>query len=148
MKLYVAYGSNLNLTQMKYRCPNAVPVSTGFLENWELIYRGSKTGAYATIRRKKGSRIPVLIWNIDDLDEKYLDIYEGYPNFYFKQNIYVTFSDGKRRKAMVYIMNQSAKPGKPSQKYISTIKKGYIDNLLDLNFLQKSLDYNKKEFFE
>lgn len=53
MKLYVAYGSNLNKEQMSHRCPDAKPVYTGYLENWELIYRGSKTGAYATIRRKK-----------------------------------------------------------------------------------------------
>ena len=51
MKLYVAYGSNLNKEQMSHRCPDAKPVYTGYLENWELIYRGSKTGAYATIRR-------------------------------------------------------------------------------------------------
>ena len=56
MKLYVAYGSNLNKQQMRHRCPSAKPVYTGYLNNWELIYRGSKTGSYATIRRKKGYR--------------------------------------------------------------------------------------------
>lgn len=25
-RLYLAYGSNINLTQMKYRCPAAVPL--------------------------------------------------------------------------------------------------------------------------
>ena len=30
MKLYVAYGSNLNKEQMSHRCPDAKPVYTGF----------------------------------------------------------------------------------------------------------------------
>lgn len=104
MKLYVAYGSNLNKEQMSHRCPDAKPVYTGYLENWELIYRGSKTGAYATIRRKKGYRVPVAVWSISETDEKNLDIYEGYPRFYYKQNVYVTLQDGSRIKAMVYIL--------------------------------------------
>lgn len=89
MKLYVAYGSNLNKQQMRHRCPSAKPVYTGYLNNWELIYRGSKTGSYATIRRKKGYRVPVVVWGIQHSDERNLDIYEGYPRFYSKQNVYV-----------------------------------------------------------
>ena len=76
MKLYVAYGSNLNKQQMRHRCPSAKPVYTGYLNNWELVYRGSKTGSYATIRRKKGDRVPVVVWGIQHSDERNLDIYE------------------------------------------------------------------------
>ena len=31
-KLYVAYGSNLNKEQMRYRCPTAKFVGTGIIE--------------------------------------------------------------------------------------------------------------------
>ena len=87
MKLYVAYGSNLDKMLMKYRCPGARPVYSGHLENWQLIYRGSKTGAYASIRYKKGFRVPVGIWEIAADNERSLDMYEGYPSFYLKKNI-------------------------------------------------------------
>ena len=60
-KLYVAYGSNLNIAQMALRCPTAHIYGTGLLNNWELIYRGSMTGSYATIRRRKGSAVPVVV---------------------------------------------------------------------------------------
>lgn len=50
-KLYVAYGSNLNLKQMAYRCPSASIYSTGQLTNWELLYRGSATNSHATIAK-------------------------------------------------------------------------------------------------
>lgn len=145
MKLYVAYGSNLNKEQMRHRCPDAKPVYTGYLDNWELIYRGSKTGSYATIRRKKGYRVPVAVWRISETDERNLDIYEGYPRFYYKQNVYVTLQDGSRVKAMVYILFNGAKPGRPSERYIDTVYQGYSDFKLNYGFLMDSLLTNKEE---
>lgn len=109
-KLYVAYGSNLNLKQMAYRCPSASIYSTGQLTNWELLYRGSATNSHATIAKKHGSYVPVLLWNIEPEDEKRLDIYEGYPRYYYKQNVMVDIG-GKKKRAMVYIMNQQRTPG-------------------------------------
>ena len=35
-RLYIAYGSNLNLEQMKRRCPTAEVVGTAELKNWRL----------------------------------------------------------------------------------------------------------------
>ena len=40
MKLYGAYGSNLNLKQMHIRCPNAKPVCSFYLENFNLVFKG------------------------------------------------------------------------------------------------------------
>lgn len=143
-RLYVAYGSNLNKEQMARRCPTAKTYEIGFLNNWELIYRGSKTGAYATIRRKKGSKVPVAVWEIEDLDERNLDIYEGYPRFYSKRNVMVSLPTGFK-KAMVYIMDSTRLPGIPSRLYIDTIAKGYKDFGLDCEYLKNSLYLNKKE---
>lgn len=109
-KLYVAYGSNLDKEQMKYRCPEAHPLQSGYLKNWQLIYRGSRTRAYASIRYKKGYQVPVGIWEITTSNEKSLDFYEGYPVFYQKKNIYVYLEDGSRLKAMVYIMRSGSIP--------------------------------------
>lgn len=143
-KLYVAYGSNLNKEQMARRCPTAKIYEIGFLKNWELIYRGSRTGAYATIRRKKGKIVPVAVWKIEDIDERNLDIYEGYPRFYFKRNIMVWLPTGLK-KAMVYIMDPARLPGIPSFHYIDTIYKGYSDCGLDYQYLMDSLYLNRKE---
>lgn len=144
MKLYVAYGSNLNIAQMALRCPTAEIYGTGLLSNWELIYRGSRTGAYATIRRRKNSYVPVAVWNIKDSDEYMLDIYEGYPTFYFKQNVIVELPQF-RKKAMVYIMDTQRLPGIPSSRYVQIVKQGYVDNNLDLQYLQDSLIKNRIE---
>lgn len=129
---------------MTSRCPSASIYAKGVLYNWELIYSGSKTNSHATIIRKRGSIVPVLVWDIQPIDEQHLDIYEGYPHYYFKQNIMVSI-EGKKKKAMVYIMNKRYLPGKPSDQYINTILQGYIDNNIDINIFIKSLAVNCKE---
>lgn len=143
-KLYIAYGSNLNLAQMAIRCPTATIYASGILKNWEIVYRGELTNSYATIRKKEGSNIPVLVWNIQDPDEQELDIYENFPLLYHKEIIEVD-SNGTKIEGMIYVMNQNEKPGKPSLSYIKTIQQGYIDNSFDLEYLEKTLEINSNE---
>ncbi len=140
MKLYVAYGSNLNVAQMAYRCPTARMVSSAVIPNWELLYKGTRRAGVATIMYKKGVTLPVGLWEIDDEAEAALDIYEGYPHLYGKQNIFVTLPDGKRKLAMVYIMNNGHKTCYPSDSYINTIMQGYDDFGLDIDFFYESLE--------
>lgn len=68
-KLYVAYGSNLNREQMRYRCPTAKFVGTGIIEGYELQFKGALHGACATIAPKEGAAVPVGIWTIQKPDE-------------------------------------------------------------------------------
>ncbi len=143
-KLYVAYGSNLHLAQMVARCPSATIYGIGRLNNWELLYRGMVDNAHATIARKKGSSVPVLVWNIEPSDERRLDRYEGFPRYYFKQNVMVEI-DGQKKKAMVYIMDLHQRPATPSAHYVDIIRQGYMDNDLDITYLNDSLDVNKIE---
>ena len=43
-RYYFAYGSNMNLEQMKYRCPAAEVVENVRLENYRLAFRGRAPG--------------------------------------------------------------------------------------------------------
>ena len=108
------------------------------------MYRGNKANSHATIIRKQGSTVPVLVWEIQPTDEHRLDIYEGYPHYYFKKDIMVTIA-GKKKKAMVYIMDEKQLPGRPSTQYVQTILQGYIDNHMDINIFNKSLEINSIE---
>lgn len=143
-KLYIAYGSNLNLAQMATRCPSARVYAKGILNNWELVYRGAEKNSHATIKRKSGSIVPVLVWEIQSIDEYRLDIYEGYPRYYFKKNIMVDI-EGEKKKAMVYIMDERRLPGRPSISYVENIRQGYIDNNMDISVFEKSLEVNSIE---
>lgn len=95
-RLYIAYGSNLNLGQMAGRCPTAKVVGKAILRGWRLAFRN-----VATIERCNGYTVPVLVWKLQPEDEAALDRYEGWPSLYYKENLKVSLN-GKRRTAMVY----------------------------------------------
>lgn len=143
-KLYVAYGSNLNMEQMRNRCPGAEFVGTGRIENYELQFKGSSpNGAHATISPKEGASVPVAVWTIQKRDEKNLDWYEGYhPTsycYYDKEQIPVKMDDGGTLTGMVYIMDQQKGFGYPSANYYYTVAQGYQDCGLDVNVLEQAL---------
>lgn len=86
-KYYLAYGSNLNLRQMALRCHTAKPVGTAVIKDYELLFKGSKTGAYLTIEPKSGAEVHVAVWSVEPADEKRLDVYEGFPTFTTRPNL-------------------------------------------------------------
>ena len=137
-KHYIAYGSNLNVQQMKFRCPTARIVGTSVIRNYELLYKGSKTGSYLTIEKKKGA---VAVWEVTADDEKRLDAYEGFPNFYYKENMKITLSEtGKKINAFVYIMHEERRLGIPSQTYINTCRFGYAVFGFDYKYLDEAYE--------
>ena len=79
---YLGYGSNLSVRQMLERCPDAIYVGTAELKGWQLLFKGSQSGSYLTIEKKRGRKVPVLVWKVSKRDEKKLDAYEGAPRFY------------------------------------------------------------------
>lgn len=145
MKLYIAYGSNLHKEQMAFRCPGAKVKFIGVVENYALVYRGSKTGAYATIIPSKGDYVPVAVWLINEEHEESLDIYEGFPRFYHKKDLEVTVENGHKIRAMAYIMFEGAKPGYPSMRYLETCSQGYLDCGLDMVKFEESIIRNREE---
>ena len=137
--LYIAYGSNLNLPQMANRCPTAEVVGASQLKDYELLFRGSRRSAVATVEPKEGSTVPVLLWKIQERDEAFLDRYEGYPRLYDKQMMDVEL-DGKPVSAMVYIMTPGHEFGIPSDYYVDTIWQGYESAGFDTQILEDAVE--------
>ena len=146
-KLYLAYGSNLSADQMDYRCPDARIVGQAVIEDYELLFKGSQSGCYATIEQKKGSKVPVLVWSISEDDEASLDVYEGVAGgFYYKKDLEVDIQPigaytglTGTHKAMVYIMDERRMFGIPSVRYYNTLHDGYKEFDFDLNILEHGL---------
>lgn len=137
--LYIAYGSNLNLPQMARRCPTATVVGTSEIRGYELLFRGGRRGAVATVEPLEDSSVPVLLWKIKPKDEEALDRYEGYPNFYRKEMMEVELG-GKTVPAMVYVMNDGRGLGAPSDFYLNTILEGYRSAGFDTDFLDRAVE--------
>ena len=147
-KVYLAYGSNLNISQMAYRCPGAKPWGATVLADWKLTFWGGRGHAVATIIPCEGSFVPVALWSITSRDEKALDVYEGWPRLYRKEYLRLKWG-GRYVKAMVYIMNHGA-VNSPDEGYFSTILEGYRN--FDINpeslfkALRESLDDKRFRF--
>ena len=145
-RLYVAYGRNLNILQMKQRCPTAKLCGTGTVENYQLQFKGRPQSAFATISPKEGSSVPVAVWELQPRDERALDRYEGYPSHYFKQDIPVQL-DGKEVVGMAYIMDLEMDHGLPSLAYYQTVQEGYEDCGLDVSVLERAVLDSAKPYF-
>ena len=144
-RYYIAYGSNLNVRQMRMRCPSARIIGTSVLKDYELLFKGSKTGSYLTVEKKSGVSVPVAVWEVTAEDEKALDRYEGYPNFYYKRELKVKYKGirtGKHRTAtaFVYIMHEERPIGVPSDFYMDTCLEGYDTFYFDPGILLAAYD--------
>lgn len=124
-KLYMAYGSNLNMAQMRRRCPDAKVAGTGELKNYELVFRGGVSGV-ATVEPREGGTVPVLLWRISPRDERALDAYEGYPRLYEKETL-TPEVEGEPCPVMAYVMTPGHALALPSPGYLRTIQEGYED---------------------
>ena len=127
-KIYIAYGSNMNLKQMALRCPTAEKIGIGKVQGYGLLFRGSPDSAVATIEPDPDRCVDALVWEIREKDEEFLDRYEGVPTLYQKKMISVVMEDGTKTEGMVYIMNSHYRFGIPSAEYYSAILQGYREN--------------------
>lgn len=134
---YVAYGSNLNVRQMEYRCPNAVPVFKGVIKDYKTVF---KYHADIVPCKTKSDFAPCIIWDIRNKEEWHnLDRYEGYPKYYIRKEVDVICTDGKTRKAIAYIMNNKSNFILPDNHYFNCILEGYQDFGLNTELLTKAL---------
>ncbi len=144
--LYFAYGSNINLGQMAYRCPDATVVGPVVLEGWELLFR---RGGFATIAPKEGEQVQGLLWSITPECERSLDRYEGYPRFYDKRMVTVRDSEGRSLSVMAYIMDERFRePMLPTKSYYDGILEGYRQAGLPVAALKKAWEHAVREVYQ
>jgi len=130
-KLYFAYGANMALSSILGRCPLARPVQKFTLRGWRLDF-----GHHATIVRDSEAVCDGALWEITDICEESLDIFEGYPSYYEK-----VYLEQDEFKFMAYEMNELDTLAVPSQSYIELLEEGYRDWNLDMRLLDKAIGF-------
>lgn len=138
-KYYIAYGSNLSVEQMRHRTPDAGIVGTAVLYGWQLLFK-----VHATIEPNPKKNTPVLVWEISERDEKNLDIYEGFPGYYYKKDLEIEvfpLEGGQPRQltAMVYIMAEGRKLAEPYPSYYKVLADGYKEFHFPMHILEQAL---------
>ena len=149
-RYYLAYGSNLNVRQMVYRCPTARIIGTAEIPDYQLLFKGSKTGSYLTIEPREGCTVPVAVWEVGEADERRLDVYEGFPTFYYKKELKLPITGIKTgkvrlRDAFVYIMHEDRPLGVPTAHYLQVCYEGYDYFGFDPKYLVDAYLMSSKE---
>lgn len=147
-RLYFAYGSNMSLEQMDYRCPDASVVENVRVDNYRLAFcsMNPRCGV-ATILPEEGSQVEGVLWRITPECEKSLDRYEGYPHLYGKETICVKNAEGQEKNVMVYTMNAPYKeyPARPSDFYLKGILEGCRENGLSTKSVMDAVRMTQQE---
>ncbi|THX33803.1 hypothetical protein D6D12_01365 [Aureobasidium pullulans] len=146
--LYFGYGSNLWQHQMNLRCPTSEYLGVARLDNyrWMINDRGyanvvqvdpspSAEPSYANV-------VYGLVYSLQPSDEEELDINEGVPFAYTKEDLQVSFwpkekkdepvdthKTPKKQDMLVYIDRERVIDSKPKHEYIYRMNMGISDAL-------------------
>ncbi len=114
---YFAYGSNMDVEQMRYRCPGAKVVGTGLLKQHRFII--NRHGV-ASVVPDPTQCVYGVLWHITPAHEAVLDDYEGVDEgCYYKAQVDIETANASER-ALIYIASDS-NPGKPRPQYMERI---------------------------
>jgi len=141
---YFAYGSNLDLPQMKRRCPSSKLISKGSLSGYRLTFNRFSSGwggGVADVIREPGSKVWGLVFEISDSDLERLDRYEGcykeQTSLYERWKAVIDIPNGQVCDVWVYTVVEKQKFVPPTSEYLQIIKdaavkwnfpKSYQDN--------------------
>ena len=139
--LYLAYGSNINTTQMAFRCPHSRVVGTSVLKGYRLSFRG-----VADITPHVSDKVPCLLWDLADEDIPALDRYEGFPVLYVKRTVSVEVPGVGPAFAMTYVMRKQQIVCPPHASYFETILEGYLEAGLSIDALYAARDRAARAF--
>ena len=125
--LYFAYGSNLDLAQMRRRCPHAAPLGKGVLTGYRLAFGGhSRTwgGPVATVVKEPDDWVEGVLYALPRAELVLLDRFEGHPFAYRRKLLRVTDETGKRRRAYVYVLSVEQE-APPAPDYLGVLWQAY-----------------------
>jgi gamma-glutamylcyclotransferase (GGCT)/AIG2-like uncharacterized protein YtfP len=138
-KFYFAYGSNLNIDDLREyeKRKNKVFVDTinildgiFFLPDYELqfpVKSSTRKGGVLDVTPNIGHAVAGKLFEIDNWD--LLDKKEGSPYFYKPIDITVIDENGKTFDAITYVVNSEKQEGyqKPHEDYVRVVSEGYAD---------------------
>ena len=126
---YFAYGSNLDLSQMKRRCPEYRLISKGSLSGYRLTFNRFSSGwggGVADVIQDQDSKVWGLVFEISDSDLERLDRYEGYnknqTSMYERWKTVINTPNGQISDVWVYTVVEKQNFVQPTLEYLQIIK--------------------------
>lgn len=139
-RYYFAYGSNMDLNQMAFRCPNSRYEGIGYIHNQRLVFKNT----FATIIPSEGDVVPIVIYRISKADEDILDKYEHVPNSYYKITATLAIDNDYGNQiieGLLYVMQPVSSYSLPSNNYYNLIKSAYSLHGIDESILIDAMKF-------
>jgi gamma-glutamylcyclotransferase (GGCT)/AIG2-like uncharacterized protein YtfP len=131
---YFAYGSNLDLAQMRRRCPTAVRLGRAMLPNHRLSFAGHSAawgGGVANVVRANRAKVEGVLYLLTERDVRQLDRCEGVPAIYDRV-VKTVVDHSRRRRVHVYRLDpELAEETLPSMPYFELICAAYLRHGFD-----------------
>lgn len=125
---YFAYGSNLDLEQMRTRCPQSEALRPALLKGYRLRFQGYSArwdGGVATVTEDQSGEVPGLLYSMSQEDVQLLDGFEGFPKVYVRIGVEVQDETGVCQQVMTYQRFSETSSKAPSLLYFFQIWRGY-----------------------
>ena len=134
---YFGYGSNLHLADFARWCaergfdPGGLrPVAPAWLPDAEPVFHyrsAARRGGALSVRPRRGSAVPGMLFDVDDGGLAALDAKEGAPRFYERVERVVVRADGEEERAFTYVVipeRQEERHIPPTPIYRRTVLEG------------------------
>jgi len=117
MTLYFAYGSNMNRTVMRKRCPTAREAGGASLAGHRLIIM---TDGYASVAPEPGGIVHGLLWRLAPRDVAVLNAYECLDSGLYRSVKMPVRAGARRVSAMIYV-GRTRQLGLPRPGYLEAV---------------------------
>jgi gamma-glutamylcyclotransferase (GGCT)/AIG2-like uncharacterized protein YtfP len=131
VRLYFAYGSNLNLDYMRLKCPNPQVLGIARLAGHRVDFFGHSPawdGAVETVVEDAASEVWGVLYRMDASSWEALDHFQDARfdgnGAYFHYPVAVLDEKGKPVEATIYKKARVCSPGNPSTEYLKLIIQG------------------------
>ena len=135
-RLYFAYGSNLNLDDLRDWCiqrgydfPISQPVSHGYVPDMELVFNyhsSTRGGGALNLELRLGHVVTGMLFEVSPGGWEALNAKEGAPGYYRQKRVPVLTDDGDRVDAVTYevVPERVRDFVAPTEDYVNAVKAG------------------------
>jgi gamma-glutamylcyclotransferase (GGCT)/AIG2-like uncharacterized protein YtfP len=121
--LHFAYGSNMCVALMRWRCPGARLEGPAFLPGYRFIIMRC---GYASVVPAPGGCVHGLLWRVTPRDVAALNAYENLEGGLYRAVTVAVVTHRRRRAALVYIGRDRA-CGRPRPGYLDIVTQAARD---------------------
>lgn len=132
-----SYGMNTNVTQMFLRCNRPRIVGAGLLTRYQFNFRYNADVHYTG---NFNDRVHGLVWELTQEDLDIIDLLEGFPTYYTREQVTVEVRESFSLTAWVYEMVNKSPLDFPSLQYQDCVVEGYMQNSIPTDQIYDALD--------